>query len=130
MKIPNQLKLFILSFLFLTILNCKERETETNPTGNFCTIQRVFYSNIDNKIGTLIYNEERNKFAIKYYPNLPTIDEVHFYFLCEKPADISVNDSVKFSCKLFKFNSSEGYNPTVGGTEFYFANDLTIIKTQ
>lgn len=108
--------------------SCKDREDENGGEANFCMIQRNFDSEIANKEGVLLYLSDKKKYAIRHYPYLPTIDEVHYYILCDKPQNIKENDSVRFSCKLYRFNANEGFTPTVGGTEFYFVNNLNILK--
>ncbi|MGC4128957.1 MAG: hypothetical protein QM564_05215 [Bergeyella sp.] len=95
---------------------------------SFCKIERVYYADVNDKNGTLIYLDEKDKYAIRYYPSSPTIDEVYYYVLCEKPKNINVDDTVKFSVKLYKFNNKEGYAPAVGGLEYYYANLVNIAK--
>ena len=117
-----------LLFIFLLLLlNCNDRDTN-EIADSFCSIQRNYDSTVENKEGTLVFLQDKSKYAIRFYPNLPTIDEVDYYVLCEKPENISEDDSVKFSCDLYDFNSNEGYSSAIGGAEFYFANDLSIIK--
>lgn len=127
MKTKSFQKTLIFLLFLMLYINCSERNNENNNE-NFCNIQRTYYKDIDDKIGTLVYLEDKKKYAIKHYPNEPTIDEVNFYFLCEKPDNININDSIKFRIKLYKFNNNENYNPTVMGMEFYFATIKNIIK--
>lgn len=120
-------KLFLIFSFFVSITACTDRNSETNQR-DFCEVQRQFVENIDNKTGELIYLNDKNRYAIKYYPDSPTIDEVIFLILCEKPDNIELNSSVDFSCKTWKFNDDEDYNPAIGGTQFYFASNLNIKK--
>ncbi|AZI53750.1 hypothetical protein EIB75_00100 [Epilithonimonas vandammei] len=124
------MKKILLLLLVISVFSCNDRgtETETSPNVDFCKIERVFSSEIKDLIGQLVYLEDKKKYAIKNYPSTPTIDEVTFYILCDKPENINLNDSVKFSCKSYKFNENENYNSAVSGTEFYFVTNLNIIK--
>lgn len=122
------LKLFFLFVLISLVNSCNDRNSDQNTDIDFCNIERVFITDVENKLGELIYLDDKKKYAIKHYPNTPTIDEVTFYILCEKPINLNLNDNVKFSGKSYKFNANENYTPSVGGTEFYFLNNPNIIK--
>ncbi|MDO5616844.1 MAG: hypothetical protein Q4G16_11680 [Cruoricaptor ignavus] len=117
-------KLLLLGLFSLILISCKDRTEDDR--NSFCNIERAYATDITDKTGTLIYDEEKAKFAIKYYPIDNTIDDVHYYFLCEKPENIDVNTFVIFSGKLYNFNSNENFNPNVGGTEYYFIKTTKI----
>ncbi len=113
----NMIYLFIFAFLF----GCSGDNDDDNLTqSDFCTRSRILDTELNNEEGMLIYLEEKNKFALRYYPELPTIDEVTYYILCEKPVGIETDNRVIFSGKSYQFNEEEGFIPTIGGLKYYF----------
>ena len=111
------------SILLLTIsliLSCTKKDDDNNGNQSFCETERGFKEDLTDITAQLIYLESKNKFALKFYPNYPTIDEVTYCVICSKPDGIAIEDAVKFSGKSYFFNSNEGFNPSVGGENFYY----------
>ncbi|TXD80675.1 hypothetical protein ESY86_20270 [Subsaximicrobium wynnwilliamsii] len=120
----------IIGILFLTFLfiNSCRSDDDSNDGNSFCEKERVLNENIENITAELIYLDSKNKYALRFYPNFPTIDEVTYSVLCIQPEGISIDDAVKFTGELYFFNSNENFNPSVGGENFYFTKIEQIQK--
>lgn len=113
----NQLTLIFLLILFSA---CSSDADSTVDQIGFCNRDRELVTEINPQEGELIFLDAKDRYAIRYYPILPTIDEVTYYVLCQQPAEFEVDDQVTFSGEVYAFDENEGFKPQVGGTTFYY----------
>ena len=113
---------------FALIINSCNNDDDNGNSDSFCVIERTLNESITEKTAQLIYLDSKNKYALKFYPNFPSIDEVTFCVLCNKPEGVAVDDAVKFTGELFFFNSNENFNPPIGGLNYYFTKIEQIQK--
>lgn len=121
-------KTIALFFLVIFTVSCNNNDDNNSGGTAFCSKERNLNQEVTQVVGTLIYISDRNVIAIRYYPNYPSIDEVRFCVLCEQPDRIIVDDVVRFSGKLYDFNSDEGYDADVAGAEFFYLEATSIAK--
>jgi len=119
------LKIICILFLTLLLSSCNDDDCSSD---SFCVKERTLNEHLTDKTAQLIYLDSKNKYALKFYPNFPSIDEVTYCVICNQPQGIAVDDAVKFTGKLFFFNSNENFNPSVGGENYYFTKIEQIQK--
>lgn len=110
----------ILLLIISLIVSCTKNDDDNSGNQSFCEKDREFNENLTNITAQLIYLENKNKFALKFYPNYPTIDEIAYCIICNQPEGIAINDAVKFSGQSYFFNPNEDFTPSVGGENFYY----------
>lgn len=121
-------KYTLFTMIIIFIMSCNNDDDGNSEEMNFCTHNRTLNTEITDKEGELVYLEIQEKYAIRYYPITPTVDEVTYYILCEKPEALTVNDTVSFSGRAYNFNENEGFSPAIGGTNYYFLKLSNIQK--
>lgn len=121
------MKKIVFFFLVLSSISSCNNNDDNNGD-SFCEDERTLYENVEDKTAQLVYLDSKNKYALKFYPSFPTIDDVTYCIICSKPTEISVNDAVKFSGELYNFNSDEDFTPSVGGENYYFTKIEQIQK--
>ena len=109
--------------LLLLFSSCKSEDNIS-----FCDINREFKETVIDKTAKIVYLSDKKVYALKFYPNFPSIDEVTFCVICDKPNNIDIDDAVRFTGKLYLFNLNENFTPTVGGTNYYYTEIQQIEK--
>jgi hypothetical protein len=120
----------LLFFIILFGFYACSKSDETKNSDDFCTKTRIENSLVVDKEATLVFFEDKQKYALKITPPENLIDTDVNCFVCEKPSGIEINDKVKFSGILYDFLESENYTPQIGGQEFYFLQTQNLIKIQ
>ncbi|HET8839601.1 MAG TPA: hypothetical protein VFM82_11475 [Flavobacteriaceae bacterium] len=115
------MKNFIIVSILVLLSACSsdDKKPLLQDDSSFCTIQRELTEEIINRTGELIYDDFVKKYAIFYY-HPGTVDGQTYYILCEKPENINLNDEVRFSGKVFKFNTDENFDPPIGGMDYRY----------
>lgn len=126
--IMKTIKIISIVFLVLLFINSCTSKDISNDYNSFCEKERVLNEAIEDETAALIYLDSKNKYALRFYPNYPTIDEITYSVLCSQPEGISINDAVKFTGELYFFNSNENFYSSVGGESFYFTKIEQIKK--
>lgn len=106
--------------LIISLTTSCTKSDDRNESQAFCETEREFNEDLTDITAQLIYLENKNKFALKFHTNYPTVDEVTYCVICNQPDGIAIEDAVKFSGKSYFFNSNENFTPSVGGENFYY----------